>query len=251
MAVPPCADQQVGRHAERRVGGHARVAVGTAALHRQADLRSRLLGPHPGIGLGHELVNGPRGRLDRAGDPPLLLDIQRARPMGGLLVAVAVGRSQRDEMLRLDQVRRITHLAAEPHDHISRHVGMMGEARQHALEDLVVEPFKRQPAAPLVGDGEDAVDIGEISPPGPVAELVGDIAGRAGRAIHRADHGDVVACADPSVRAQIAAKRPRPVRPGRLGPLRREGIVALEQVGFEIMHVNQRTGRNRLAMQSR
>ncbi len=201
MAVPPCADQQVGRHAERRVGGHARVAVGPAALHRQADLRRRLLGPHPRIGLGHELVNGPRGRLDRPGDPPFLLDIERAGPMYRLLLAVAVGRPQRDEMLRLDQVRRITDLAAEPDDHVRRHVGMMGKTREHALEDLMVEPFKRQPAAPLVRDGEHAVDIGEIPPPGPVAESVGDIPRSAGRAVDRADHGDVV-------------PRARPARPG-------------------------------------
>ncbi len=83
--------------------------------------------------------------------------------MSRLLVPVAVGRPQRDEMLRLDQMRGITHLAAQPDDHVSRHVGMMGETRQHAFEDLMVEPLKRQPAASLVRDREHAVDIGEIA----------------------------------------------------------------------------------------
>ena len=40
---------------------------------------------------------------------------------------------------------------------------MMGETRQHALEDLVVGPLERQAAASLVGDGENAVDIGKIA----------------------------------------------------------------------------------------
>ena len=166
--------------------------------------------------------------------------------MNGFLLAVAVGCPQRDEMLRLDQVRGITHFAAEPHDHVRRHVGMMGKTREHALEDLMVESFKRQPAAPLVGDGEDAVDIGEIPPPGPIAEFVGDVARRAGRTIDRADHGDIV-------------PRSRPGRPGAdsrgkyvagpaawLGPFGREGIVTLEEVGFEVMHVDQRAGGDRL-----
>ena len=38
---------------------------------------------------------------------------------------------------------------------------MMGKAREHAFQDLMVEPLKRQPAAPLVRDGEDAIDIGK------------------------------------------------------------------------------------------
>ena len=163
---------------------------------------------------GMQLIDGPRGRLDRAGDPALLLDIEGPRPMSAASCARCRWPSQRDEVLRLDQVLSEADLAAEPHDHVGRHVGMMGETREHALEDLVVGPFERQPATPFVGDGEDAVDIGEIPPPGAVAESVGDIPGRAGRAIHRADHGDVVPRADPSVGPEKAPKRPRPVRPG-------------------------------------
>ena len=137
--------------------------------------------------------------------------------MSRLLVAVAVGRAQRDEMLCLNQVRSITHLAAEPHDHIGRHVGMMGKAREHTFEDLMIEPFKWQPTSSLVGDREYAVDIGKIASPCSVAEFVRDIPGSAGRAIHRADHGDIIPCADPPIGAQIALKSPCPVGPRWLG----------------------------------
>ena len=83
---------------------------------------------------------------------------------------------------------------------------MIGKPRQHALEDLVVGPFEGQPAAPFVGDGEHAVDVGKILAPGAVAKPVGDVARRARRAVHRADHGDVIPRADPAVGPQVAAE---------------------------------------------
>ena len=79
---------------------------------------------------------------------------------------VRLGRAQRDQVLGLDQVLRVADLAAQADDDVGRHVGMVGEAGQDALEDLVVGPLERQPAAPLVRDGEDAVDVGELGLPG-------------------------------------------------------------------------------------
>ena len=112
-------------------------------------------------------------------------------------------------MLGLDQVLGVSRLAAQADDHVGRHVGMIGEPGQHAFEDLVVGPFERQAAAPLVRDGEDAVDVGELGLPAAVAEPVGDVPRRAGRAVDGADHGDVVPRADPAVGAEVALKRPR------------------------------------------
>ena len=106
----------------------------------------------------------------------------------------------------------------------------------------MVGPFKWQPAAPLVGDGEHAVDMREIPSPGPVAELVRDVAGSAGRTIHRADHGDIVPRPDPAVGAQIALKSPLAVGPRRLRVFRCERIVTLEEIGLQVMYVYQRAG---------
>ena len=122
----------------------------------------------------------------------------------------------------------------------------MGETGQHPLEDLMVEPFERQPAAPFVRDGEHAVDIGKLLLPTAVAEPIGDIPGRAGRTVDRTDHGDIVSRPDPTVRPRIAAKRPELLRLRRLRPLRGKGIVALEQVGFQIMDVDVRASGDRL-----
>jgi hypothetical protein len=52
----------------------------------------------------------------------------------------------------------------------------MGKAGEHPFQDLVVRAFEREPAAPLVRDGEDAVDIGKILAPAAIAKTVGDIA---------------------------------------------------------------------------
>ncbi len=123
---------------------------------------------------------------------------------------------------------------------------MMGETGQHPLEDLMVEPFKRQPAAPFMRDREHAVDIGKLLLPTAVTKPIGDIPRGAGRTVDRADHGDIVSRPDPTVRPRIAAKRPEPLRLRRLRPLGGKGIVALEQVGFQIMDVDVRASGDRL-----
>ena len=46
--------------------------------------------------------------------------------------------------------------------HVGGDVRMVGEPRQHALERPVVGPLEGEAAAPFVGDGEDAVDVGEV-----------------------------------------------------------------------------------------
>ena len=108
---------------------------------------------------------------------------------------------------------------------------MVGEPGQDALELLVVGAADLEAAAPLVGDGEDAVDVREVAPPVVAAEPLGDGPRGAGRAIHGADHGDVVARADPAVGPEIAAEgAPGPSTGGR-GDLGGVGVVAVEQVG--------------------
>ena len=154
--------------------------------------------------------------------------------------SVAAGPQQR-QVLGFDQVLGVGPLAAEPDDDVGGHVGMVGEPGQHPLEDLVVEPLERQSAAPLVRDREDAVDVGKVGSPAAVAEPVGDVPRGAGRAVDGADHRDVVPRAHPAVGAEIALKRPRPIGRGHRRPLGGEGVVALEQVGLEVVDVNVRT----------
>ena len=109
-------------------------------------------------------------------------------------------------MLGIDQVLSEADLAAQAHDHVGRDVGMVGETRQHALEDLMVGPLEGQSATPLVSDGEDAVNVGEILAPGAVAKSVRDVARRARRAIHRADDRDIIPGAHPAVGAEISSE---------------------------------------------
>ena len=135
-------------------------------------------------------------------------------------------------------------LAAEADEHISGDIGMGREPREHALERLVVLAVERDGAASFMSDREDAVDVRKLLAPGAVAKSIGDVARRARRAVHCADHGHVIPGSDPAIRPQVAGKRPRrTLRHRRL--LGREGVVAVEQVGLDVVNVHPRPGRNR------
>ena len=81
---------------------------------------------------------------------------------------------------------------------------MLGVAGQHPLERHVVLAEELGAAAGLVGDGEDAVDIGIVLLH--VAELVLHELAHRGGAVHAGDDGHVVARADAAVLALVAVE---------------------------------------------
>jgi hypothetical protein len=133
-------------------------------------------------------------------------------------------------------------LAAEADQHVSGHIRVIGEPGEDALELPVVGPLELEAASPLVGDGEDAVEVRIISPPGAVPEPIGDVLRDAGRAVHRADDREIVPRADPAIGPEDAGEGAEAVGDGRLGTLGGEGVVALEQVGPDVLDVDPGPG---------
>ena len=79
MLVPPCATSRSRRDAEGRVGGHAAVAVGAAAVGAEDEvLRGQLHAPHV-VDARQQLGDGLHAGLDRLADAAALLDGQRQR----------------------------------------------------------------------------------------------------------------------------------------------------------------------------
>ena len=190
------AHQLVHRPAERGVGGDAGVAVGAAAIGRQRDLGDRLLRPPGGVRHGQELGDLGRGLLDGLLDAAGLLDVDDHR--------LALGMPGRRHALLVHHDGGLVDLAAEADQDVGGDVGVLGVARQDALERHVVLAEELGAAARLVRDGEDAVDVRVVLRH--VAELVLDELADAGRAVDAGDDGDVVARADAPVLALVAVE---------------------------------------------
>src|SRR5262249_6588491 len=157
-----------------------------------------------------------------------------------MLLAVPIRWTQRKEVLGINKVLRETNLASQSHDHVGRDIRMMSKSGEHTFENLVVESFEREPTSSFVGDREDTVDIGELLPPGSIAKAIGDRARGAGRAVDRADHGDVVAGSDATIGPKEAAKSQGAIGNGRGDLFSGERVVALKQIGFQIVHMDLR-----------
>ena len=173
-----------------------RVAVGAAAVGRQRDLGDRLLRPLGGVRHGQELGDLGRGLLDGLPDAARLLDVDDHR--------LALGMPGRRHALLVHHDGGLVDLAAEADQDVGGDVGVLGVARQDALERHVVLAEELGAAARLVRDGEDAVDVRVVLRH--VAELVLDELADAGRAVDAGDDGDVVARADAPVLALVAVE---------------------------------------------
>ena len=183
------AHQLVHRPAERRVRSDAGVAVRTAAVGGEDQLRQRLPGPPRLVGPGQELRDGLDRRFDRFPDAARLLN----RDDGG-----PVRRSGDRDVLLLDHHRGLVHLAAEADDDVGGDVRVLRVARQHPLERPVVLAEQHLPAPRLVRDRDDAVDV-RVVPPDVLEPLSHELA-HARRAVDGGDDGDVVARPDAPVR---------------------------------------------------
>ncbi len=121
--------QQIGSDAERRVGGHAAIAVGATAIGAQHQVRGRQSRALHVVDLRQQLGHRLDAGLDGLADAAALLDAQYQRRL--LLLAV-----QLEQMFVFDEVGGRAGLAAEPHDDVSGHVRVPGKARQRARRRL-------------------------------------------------------------------------------------------------------------------
>jgi hypothetical protein len=232
------AHQQVGSSAERRVGGDAGIAVRAAALQadgdvrrgyrlalRLVDLRQQIADARDALGDG---LPGAAGLLDRH----------------GLEQAALV------ELLGAHDAADLRRLAAQPdHDHRGE-VGMARIAGDGAAEHVHAVALARHAAAGLVGECDDAVDVGERREQALAGDRVrperfGDIARRRRRAVHRGEHADIVARRDAPVAAHDALEGRRLVEILRRLGERGVRVVAREIADLAIVGMHVRAGRDR------
>ena len=205
--MPPAATSRSLATPKAGLAGHARVAVGSAAIGSQDQLagRNRLAANvvHPRQHLGDHLHGG----VDRFLRAALILHAQDQRPAAG---ASPAGTRWPETAVDLHQVvffqQRADRggFAAQADQQIAADVRMPGNAGHDAIEHLMIESLERHAAAAAVGEGHDAVDVGKIALQHFAIEPPGDVAADRGRAIDRRDHGDVVARAGPAAGAGIA-----------------------------------------------
>ena len=125
---------QVGGDTQGGVGGDPRVSVGTAAFHREVDLRGGLRRAGPGIGLGQELMDRRHRRLDRLRYPPLLLNVDHPRTLGRLFAVLMRPHPAEDhQVVRLDDMAGVAHLATKPDQNISANIRVVGEPGEHSF----------------------------------------------------------------------------------------------------------------------
>ena len=117
---------------------------------------------------------------------------------GGLTLRVAGDRHP----LPLHHDDGLVDLAAQADQEVGGDVGVLGVARQDALERQVVLAEELGPAAGLVGDRQHAVHVRKVLPH--VAELLADELADAGGAVDRRDHRHIVARADPAIPPPVA-----------------------------------------------
>lgn len=113
-------------------------------------------------------------------------------------------------MIVLNQRADLVDLASQADEEIAADVRMSSDAGQRALQQHVVLAADARRAAEAVRDGDDPVHIGEVGQQ-LRREVVGDAANCMRRAVHRADHRDVVARADTAIRTRIAHEPSPPV----------------------------------------
>ncbi len=154
------------------------------------------------------------------------------------------------ELLLLHQAADLVDLAAEAEHHHMGEVHVARVAAERAPQQC--ERFVlRHAAAGLVGERNDAVDIGIVGErivpgEGILLEHVGDHAGHMGAAIHRGEDADIVARRDAAVAAPEAHESRRQIEIRRRLDVHAIGVVAVEIAHAAILGVDVLARRNRL-----
>ena len=183
------AHQNIGRSAQRRIGGDARIAVRAAALQRQHQFRCRHRFASCEIGGRQHVADHLDAGRDRLAGAAHILDRHGAE---GVALGHPVG---------FLPAADLEHLAAETHHQHAGHVGIGRVAPLGALQDVVALALVVHGAAGAVHERDDAVDIGIVVEHAGAFDLARDEAGHRGRAIHAGEDGDIVARADLAVGA--------------------------------------------------
>ena len=206
--MPPCAHQQVGGGAERRVGGDAGIAVGAAALQREHQLAR----PAP----SRAAPRWPSGSISLMRRDAALDGLARA---AGLLDGHGAEAVALDEPVVLHQAGDLDHLAAEAdQEGRRRYWDGWHSPIPCASAPRSPRPWPAMPQPVPWTKGDDAVDVGIVGEDAGAVDLLGDEAGDRGRAVHAGEDADIVARADLAVAAAIALEGRRVPRPAARAP---------------------------------
>ena len=226
------AHQQVAGRTQGGVGGDAGIAVRAAALQRHGQFAGGDGFAVHGVGIGQGFAHEGDAGLDGFAGAAHVLDVHAAQAAGEALF----GQHSAD----------LVHFAAQPeHDHRGE-IDVPGVAAEGAAQHpqrLVLG----HAAAGLVGEGDDAVHVGEIGQRVVTGERVlledvGDHAGHMGTAVHAGQDADIVARGGPAVGTADAFEGRGQVEiRGRLG-VDAPGIVLGEIAHAAIMFVHMLAG---------
>src|SRR5439155_12936433 len=139
--------------------------------------------------------------IHRLADAAAFLDAQDQR-----LLARAV---ELNQSLIFDEMNGLPRFAAESDENVGGHVGMPGETGQGTIQLIVVGSAILHGAAVLVSDGDDAIDFGVPAQEVGGLNAFGNVLAGAGRAVDRADDGNVVARAVAAVAAVVTEEGTR------------------------------------------
>ena len=215
------ADEDVAGDAEGGVGGDAGVSVGAAALQGDGEFADGGGFAADVVGFGEDFADEGDGGFYGFAGAAHFLDVHAAEAAG--------------EFLFLEEAGELVHFAAEAEDDDGGEVGVSCVATKRAAQDG--QGFAGgHAAAGLVGEGDDAVDIGVVGEriaagDGVFAEGHGDQVGDVGGAVHAGEDADVVAGGDAAVRAVDAHEGGR-----RVGEVGGAGVDAVGVVAGEVAH---------------
>ena len=233
--------QQIARRTERRIGGHAGIAVRAAALQRHRQFARRHRFAMHLVRLGQHLLHEGDAGFDRLARAAHRLDVH---------VADAVR-----QPLLLHQAADLVHLAAQPQHDDMREIGVPRVAGQRAAQHAQRLALGHA-AAGLVRQRHHAIDVGIlrqriVAGERIAAEHIGDQSRDMRRAVHRRQDADVVARRHAAVRPADAVERRR--RVGVVGRLRIDavGVVLGEVAHLAVLHVHVLARRDRAARRSR
>ena len=188
-------DEPVDGQAEGRVGGDSGESIGTTALQGHAELTHGdrftpgLVGP--GKNLAMQAVEAGLDRFARA---TIMLDcLQMKAALGGLAKV-------------LDHEGDLVGFAAKPDHHDRPEVGVADMSPDGALQHAKALVHGAHRTARTVGEGHNAIDVGEVVQDCSLFHLPCDEGGHGGGAVDRGEDAHVVAGTDLSVTPAISLK---------------------------------------------
>ena len=184
--------QQVRGIPHRRVRRDTGAGVASAALQCHYQLGGVDCLPSAGVRGRQQPPDRLDSRLHRLDQAALLLDDKGRRVC---------------QSLACHQVGYLIDFAAQTNEDVAGDVGLAGKASQRALQQVDLGAALVGAAAALVGEGNDAIDVGEVAQR-VTPETIGHVARDAGAAVDRRDDGDVVARSRPTIGSAKALEGP-------------------------------------------